>query len=120
MTWEVDFYEDTDGSRPVEEFFETLPDEHLGKVLQMTRLLRERGPDLPFPYSSQVEGKLRELRVQAGKARYRILYYGDRNRVFILLHAFRKRTEQIPKRDKQLALERMQADERRKAQKGGT
>lgn len=118
MTWEVDFYEDENGSRPVEEFLDTLPDKHLGKVLQMMWLLKERGPNLPFPYSSQVEGKLRELRVQVGSTRYRLFYYGDKNRVFILLHAFCKRTEQIPEREKRLALERMKADEKRKAQRG--
>ncbi|MGH7909645.1 MAG: hypothetical protein ACRENW_07340 [Thermodesulfobacteriota bacterium] len=33
-----------------------------------------------------------------------MLYYGDVRGVFILLHAFRKQTEQIPERDKRILL----------------
>ena len=94
MFWEVDVYEEDDGSSPVEDFFDALTDKPLGKIIQVMRLLKERGPHLAFPFSSQVEGKLRELRVQHGKDQYRILYYGDLNRVFVLLHAFRKRRVQ--------------------------
>jgi len=31
MTWTVDFYEEQDGSAPVEEFLETLPGKHKAK-----------------------------------------------------------------------------------------
>jgi phage-related protein len=111
MPWIVDFYEDQKGSCPVEEFLDSLPDRHIGKVLQVIQMLEERGPNLPFPYSSQVEGKLRELRAHFGKVQYRILYYGDVRGVFILLHAFRKKTAQIPEREKRLALRRLNNDE---------
>jgi len=117
VSWEIDFYEDQEGSCPVEEFLDSLPEKHLGKVLQMIQMLEDRGPNLPFPYSSQVEGKLRELRAHYGKVQYRILYYGDARGVFILLHAFRKQTAQIPEREKRLAWQRIRDDEQRK--KGG-
>lgn len=117
MPWEVDLYEDQEGSCPVEEFLDALPDEHLGKVLQVIQLLEERGPHLPFLHSSQVEGKLRELRAHYGKVQYRILYYGDVRGVFVLLHAFRKQTAQIPERDKRIARRRLRDDDERK--KGG-
>ena len=64
-------YEDQEGSCPVERFLDSLPDKHLGKVLQVIQVLEERGPNLPFPYSSQVEGKLRELRAHYGKVQHR-------------------------------------------------
>ena len=66
MSWEVDLYEDKKGLRPVEKFFDSITGKHLGKALQVIQMLKERGPNLPFPYSSQVEGKLRELRVHHG------------------------------------------------------
>ncbi|MGH7801454.1 MAG: type II toxin-antitoxin system RelE/ParE family toxin [Thermodesulfobacteriota bacterium] len=95
----------------MEEFLNLLPDEHTGKVLQVIQMLEERGPNLPFPYSSQVLGKLRELRAHYGRVKYRILYYGDVRGVFILLHAFRKQAAQIPEREKRLALQRLKNDE---------
>ena len=113
MAWDVDFYEEEEGPSPVTEFLWSLPKKHLGKVLQLIEMLKERGPALPFPYSSQIEGKLRELRVQHGKADYRILYYGNKAREFVLLHAFNKRSRRTPTPDKQLALKRMKDDEQR-------
>jgi hypothetical protein len=52
-------------------------------------LLIERGPTLPFPYSSQVKGsqfgEMRELRVQHQGNPYRVLYAFDPRRVALLL-----------------------------------
>lgn len=85
-SWPVEFYEDETG-RPVEEFLET--------------------PALPFPYSSQVEGKLRELRAHYGNELYRVLYYGAPDRAYVLLYAFVKRTKEISRRDIEIASQRM-------------
>ena len=52
-------------------------------------LLEARGPHLPFPYSSKVNGSrdpaLRELRVQHQGRPYRMLYIFDPRRVALLL-----------------------------------
>ena len=52
-------------------------------------LLREQGPQLPFPYSSGVNGSkhphMRELRVQSGGRPLRIFYAFDPRRSAILL-----------------------------------
>ena len=52
-------------------------------------LLEERGPHLPFPYSSAVSGSrhsaMRELRVQHQGRPYRVLYIFDPRRVALLL-----------------------------------
>ena len=52
-------------------------------------LLEERGPHLPFPYSSRVNGSrhsaMRELRVQHQGRPYRVLYIFDPRRVALLL-----------------------------------
>jgi hypothetical protein len=52
-------------------------------------LLEERGPHLPFPYSSGVNGSrhsaMRELRVQHQGRPYRVLYIFDPRRVALLL-----------------------------------
>jgi len=52
-------------------------------------LLEDRGPHLPFPYSSKVNGSrhtaMRELRVQHHGQPYRVLYIFDARRVALLL-----------------------------------
>jgi hypothetical protein len=58
-------------------------------VSRVIRLLEERGPTLPFPYSSGIETsrhrRMRELRVQHAGRPFRVLYAFDPNRVALLL-----------------------------------
>jgi len=75
--------------------------------------LQEHGPTLPFPYSSQVDGGLRELRTRFGRTRLRILYFGDANQEFILLHGVVKDSEKLERSDMEAARKRM-ADHARK------
>jgi hypothetical protein len=81
MTWRVDFFVDERGNVPVEEYLTKLPLQHRAKALALIKMLEQEGPSLLFPYSSQVRGKLRELRTQQGKDKLRILYFGDAKRV---------------------------------------
>lgn len=80
-------------------FLDGLDKQRRAKLLAAIALLGEQGPSLPFPYSSQVRGKLRELRAHFGNEHYRVLYFGAPGRVFVLLHAFEKRSERIPEQD---------------------
>ncbi len=116
MGWKVEFYTDETGRRPVEEFLRQVPESHLGKIHQVIQMLAERGPNLPFPYSSQVEGRLRELRAHFGRVLYRILYYGDVTRTFVLLHGFEKRSEKLSMSEIAIALQRMALDLKMKGQ----
>jgi phage-related protein len=103
------YYRDPDGNEPVSEFIDLLTPVAAQVVVdnQVDRLnmLRTSDPPLPFPYSSQVEGELRELRCHYGKTLYRILYRRSRS-LFILLHAFEKRTGAIPEAEKEIARRR--------------
>ena len=101
--WTVEFYEDDEGGCPVREFLEALDKPRRAKVVAMIALLAERGPTLPFPYSSQVKGKIRELRTHYGKEHFRVLYSGVPGRAFVLLHALGKISEKIPAGDVELA-----------------
>src|SRR3990172_12195129 len=119
MTWTVDFYEEDDGSAPVEKFLAQLLKDHRAKAVAIIKRLEEAGPTLPFPYSSQVKGKIRELRTQQGKDRIRILYFADKQRRFILLHAFIKRTEKLREKDIEIAERRMKKHQRKTGNPAG-
>jgi len=106
--WTVAFYENADEGCPVQAFLDALDNKRRAKLLAIIRLLEEQGPTVPFPYSSQVRGKIRELRAHYGDDQYRILYFGAPGRVFVLLHAFEKRSEKIPEREVRTAAARMQ------------
>jgi hypothetical protein len=53
-------------------------------------LLAERGELLPYPYSSHLVGRLRELRIQFRGEKDRVSYYPAKRRRIVLLTVFRK------------------------------
>jgi len=83
MSWEVE-YTDEFG-----EWWEELDGMHQDRIAATVRLLAERGPNLPFPFSSGVTGSrhanMRELRIQSRGGRLRIFYAFDPRRSAILL-----------------------------------
>lgn len=107
MTWEIVFFEDRDGNAPVLKWLDSQPDEVRGKLLAAINKLQQHGPTLPFPYSSQIEGKMRELRTQMGKDKYRVLYFFDENRAGVLLHGFQKNTAAVEESDKKIGRSRI-------------
>ena len=107
MTCEIVFFEDRDGNAPVLKWLDALPDEVRGKLLAAISKLQQHGPTLPFPYSSQIEGKMRELRTQLGKDKYRVLYFFDENRAAVLLHGFQKNTAAVEGSDKRIGRSRI-------------
>jgi hypothetical protein len=113
MAWQVDFFVDEHGHAPVEDYLASLPVQHRAKLLALIKVLEQEGANLPFPYSSQVRGKLRELRTQQGKDKLRILYFGDARRVFVLLHGIVKRSDKLPEEDMRIAEARMEIHGRR-------
>ena len=83
MTWEVE-YTDEFGA-----WWEGLDEGTQIAVDATVRLLETKGPQLPFPHSSDVRGsrfgQMRELRIQHKGEPYRVLYAFDPRRTAILL-----------------------------------
>ena len=115
--WKIDFYADEDGSFPVRIWLDRVPEEVRGKVLARINLLKTSGPTLDFPYTSQIEGKLREARLRVGKVRYRVLYFFDDARTAVLLHGFTKATATVEEADKKIGRTRMARHEAKLATK---
>jgi hypothetical protein len=72
--WTIEFFEEA-GSVPVRDWLDNLPEEVRAKVLARIELLKKHGPTLDYPYTSQIEGRLREARLRVGKTRHRVLYF---------------------------------------------
>ncbi|MFW6031474.1 MAG: type II toxin-antitoxin system RelE/ParE family toxin [Myxococcota bacterium] len=83
MSWEVEFTDEFGA------WWDELDEQAQDAIDRAVRLLESRGPTLPFPHSSDVQGSrhgnLRELRVQVGGEPYRIFYAFDPRRVAVLL-----------------------------------
>jgi phage-related protein len=67
--------------------------------------LPDNAPPPPFPQTSQIDGRLRELRCHCGRSLYRILYRRSGN-LLVLLHVIRKDSRTVPRRDIELAQRR--------------
>lgn len=70
-------------------WYEPLSEFEQNSVGRVVGLLEERGPGLPYPYSSGIQGSnlshMRELRIQHEGRPYRVLYAFDPKRAAYLL-----------------------------------
>jgi hypothetical protein len=83
MEWDIE------GHPEFEEWYSALTDEEAESVASVIDILVDRGPQLGYPYSSNVissrHGQMRELRIQHEGRPYRVLYAFDSRRVGLLL-----------------------------------
>ena len=83
MSWEVEY------TNQFGQWWDGLSESQQDAVVARVELLMELGPNLPYPYSSDINGSrhgaMRELRAQAAGRPLRILYAFDPRRMAILL-----------------------------------
>lgn len=83
MSWVVEYTDE------FEAWWNTLSEDEQVSLAASVELLEERGPQLPFPHSSGINGSkhshMRELRTQHEGRPYRTLYAFDPRRAAILL-----------------------------------
>jgi len=109
LTTQAVYYRDASGHEPVDAWIDALPAKVALQVddsIDLLNGLPDDAPPLAFPFSSQIDGPLRELRCHYGRRLIRVLYQRSGN-LFILLHAIEKAGRAVPARDIELAKERM-------------
>jgi len=103
----VESYIDPQGCSPIEEFLDRLPTGDRARIDHTIGLLQDFGLQLGLPYVKHLEGKLWELRIQAGRKAYRVIYLAFTGQRFILLHAFLKKTQKTPRKEIAIAQRRL-------------
>ena len=103
----IHFYKTRRGDYPVKDFVQKLGKKSRAKIWRYVELLEKHGPNLLRPYADSVEGKVRELRIRVTEGNIRILYFFAERDV-VLLHAIKKKTQELPKREIEQAKQRMQ------------
>ena len=80
---------DIEYTNEFEAWWNSLSESEQDDVAATVMLLKDKGPTLPFPYSSGIKGSkhghMRELRIQHAGRPYRVLYAFDPRRMAILL-----------------------------------
>jgi hypothetical protein len=83
MSWDVEY------THEFGDWWRDLTESEQDDIAAIATLLMEKGPQLPFPYSSGIEGSkhshMGELRVQSGGSPIRVFYSFDPRRTAILL-----------------------------------
>jgi phage-related protein len=103
--WTIEFFTDARGKSAVIEFINSLPERDQVAIGRLLLLLQEFGVHLGAPYARPVTGhrKLWELRPGA----IRLFYFAHTGQRFVILHAFRKKTQKTPRREIAIAERRM-------------
>lgn len=112
MDWQVIFYKDNNGDEPVKKFILEQPDGAIGEILHVFDLLYRFDLSLGLPYVEKVKEKIWSLRIKHSSDYFRILYFAFSGKKFILLHAVKKKSDKLQKRDIEIAINRMDEHER--------
>lgn len=97
----VKFYLTASGRSPVEEFLQELSKDLQSDFFDAVNKL-SAGETLSMPLSrnlSSIAGGLHELRLKDRSGQVRFFYFVKRGDAIYMLHAFRKKTQEIPGRE---------------------
>jgi phage-related protein len=105
--WTVEFYQSQNGNSPILDWFNEQEAKVQAKLARIFELLEEHGTAVGKPYVAPLEDKLYEIRAEQDTNIYRAIYFAYTGKRFILLHAFQKKTQKTPKKEIELAKQRM-------------
>ena len=118
MRYNIEMYEKADGKVPVLEFILKLQPKQQAKIYREIDLLEKFGNELHYPHVDTVKGNkykdIWELRVEIASNIFRIFYFLPHENFVILLHGIVKKKQKTPKKELDIALERMKEYLRRK------
>jgi phage-related protein len=103
----VTFYQTSSGRVPVREFIDSLSIQDQAKFWAVYKFIQENGLDCPNVQFRQLKGKLWEIKFSSVGVGYRIAYVLIERDLMVWLHAFKKKTQQTPKNDLDMAVKRM-------------
>ncbi|PIS10676.1 MAG: hypothetical protein COT73_08085 [Bdellovibrio sp. CG10_big_fil_rev_8_21_14_0_10_47_8] len=105
----VKFYLSNSGRSPVEEFLTELHKDLKADFLDAIILL-EQGQNLSMPLSrnlSSIAKGLHELRLKDRTGAYRFFYFIKKSEGIYFVHAFKKKTQELPSKEIGLVLKRI-------------
>ena len=96
MHYDVEYYENADGSRPAEDFILSQNAKMQAKIFAALELLEIKGPELREPFSRPLGDS---LFAKQGSDISRVLYFFMVGRKVILTNGFVKKTQKTPPRE---------------------
>jgi phage-related protein len=87
---EVVLYQEEDGTVPLVDWLDALPNEARDRCLARLALLEEKGHELRRPHAENLGGGLYELRIKFYRVNYRILYFFHGRTITVASHGLAK------------------------------
>lgn len=103
MLMQVIFYETASGRRPVLEYVSSLPKEERAVLYEILVQIRQHGLQASHVRFRHIGDKLWELKV----LRNRIFYVLVEGNQMVLLHAYKKQGQKLPRHERETAFKRM-------------
>lgn len=97
--FEIIFYKKADGTKPVQEFLDSLDVKMRAKMLRTIVMLKSNGYELREPYSKPLNEGILELRAKVGSDISRVLYFFVVGKKAVLTNGFIKKTQKTPKEE---------------------
>jgi phage-related protein len=110
----VNFYQEEDGSKPVDEFIRSLDAKKQAKVVSDLNRLEMLGNEARMPLSKFLEDGIFELRTKIDGNIIRILYFFDKDKIIIATNGFVKKQQKTPRSEILLAKQRRSSYHERK------
>jgi phage-related protein len=95
--WHILYFIEKDGTKPVEEYIDSLSLNEQAKIIAIINHLEEKGPNLHRPYADFLEDGIHELRIKLTGTQVRILYFFCFKDMIIFTNVFDKHTDKVPK-----------------------
>ena len=101
------YFQSDSGKSPVRDFIDSLHERTQQKFFNVIDILAEHGKRLPKPHSDYLGDGIHELRFIGMEGKVRIFYFFYDKNIIILTNGFIKKTQKAPKREIELAKNRM-------------
>ncbi len=104
MTFNIELYEINE-RKIVDDFIVSLTDKTIAKIFWLFDLLEKYGPNIGMPYIKRIANNLFELRIR--KQESIRFFFTLKSNTIIILHGFKKKTMKIPKKELEVAKNRL-------------
>jgi len=101
MKWQILFFNET-----VEKETLDFPPKILAKLLHIFELIQELSPNIGEPYIKYLDDGLLEIRAKGQEGIGRSIFCYQKGQKIIILHSFIKKSQKMPKKELQIALQR--------------
>ena len=98
---EINFFETENGSKPVENFLNSLTSKAAQKMTWVMNLIEERQGNVPKKYLEKLKHTdgIWEVKTKFNNNEYRALGFIDQENILLLVHGFKKKSQKVSKRN---------------------